>query len=272
MFADDTNLFLTGNSIPDVERTINEELVIIAEWFQSNKLSLNIKKTSYMIFGNKKNLSANLIIENTPLIIQHDTKFLGVILSLNLKWNKHIDIVRSKISKNIGIISKVRHLLPQELTRNLYMTLVNPYICYCNIIWSSPHQTSNLDKILKIQKKYCRLITFSKFTEAFRPLFQKLHILSVYDTYKYQLLIHIYKTINKLIPISVHYYAINASIHDNDTRQRSNLSLPYCRTSNKQRTITYQGPLLWNSLANEIRYSPFLFVFKKKIKSFILEK
>ena len=264
MFADDTNLFLTGNSIPDVERTINEELVIIAEWFQSNKLSLNIKKTSYMIFGNKKNLSANLIIENTPLIIQHDTKFLGVILSSNLKWNKHIDIVRSKISKNIGIISKVRHLLPQELTRNLYMTLVNPYICYCNIIWSSPHKTSNLDKILKIQKKYCRLITFSKFTEASHPLFQKLHILSVYDTYKYQLLIHIYKTINKLIPISVHYYAINASIHDHDTRQRSNLSLPYCRTSNKQRTITYQGPLLWNSLANEIRYSPSLFVFKKK--------
>ena len=168
MFADDTNLFLTGNSIPDVERTINEELVIIAEWFQSNKLSLNIKKTSYMIFGNKKNLSANLIIENTPLIIQHDTK------SSNLKWNKHIDIVRSKISKNIGIISKVRHLLPQELTRNLYMTLVNPYICYCNIIWSSPHKTSNLDKILKIQKKYCRLITFSKFTEASRPLFQKI--------------------------------------------------------------------------------------------------
>jgi hypothetical protein len=272
MFADDINLFITGNSIPDVERTINEELVIIAEWFQSNKLSLNIKKTSYMIFGNKKNLSANLIIENTPLIIQHDTKFLGVILSSNLKWNKHIDIVRSKISKNIGIISKVRHLLPQELTRNLYMTLVNPYICYCNIIWSSSHKTCNLDKILKIQKKYCRLITFSKFTEASRPLFQKLHILSVYDTYKYQLLIHIYKTINKLIPISVHYYAINASIHDHDTRQRSNLSLPYCRTSNKQRTITYQGPLLWNSLANEIRYSPSLFVFKKKIKSFILEK
>ena len=50
-----------------------------------------------MIFGNKKDLSANLIIENTPLIIQHDTKFLGVILSSNLKWNKHIDIVHSKI-------------------------------------------------------------------------------------------------------------------------------------------------------------------------------
>ena len=272
MFADDTNLFLTGNSIHDVERTMNEELVFITEWFQSNKLSLNIKKTSYMIFGNKTNLSANIIIDSTPLIIQYDTKFLGVILSANLKWNKHIDIVRSKIFKNIGIISKVRHLLPQELTRTLYMTLVNPYICYCNIIWSSSHKTSNLDNILKIQKKYCRLMTFSKSTEPSRPLFQKLYILSVYDTYKYQLLIHVYKTINKLIPISVHYYAINASFHDHDTRQRSDLRFLYCRTNSKQKTITYQGPLLWNSLANDVRNSPSLFVFKKKIKSFILGK
>ena len=44
MFADDTNLFLTGNSIPDVEAQLNEELAIISEWFQSNRLSLNVKK------------------------------------------------------------------------------------------------------------------------------------------------------------------------------------------------------------------------------------
>ena len=54
MFADDTNLFLTGNSIPDVERTINEELAIIAEWFQSNKLSLNIKKNFIHDFWQQK--------------------------------------------------------------------------------------------------------------------------------------------------------------------------------------------------------------------------
>ena len=42
----------------------------------------------------------------------------------------HIDIVVNKVSKNIGIIAKVRHLLPQTITRNLYFTLVHPYINY----------------------------------------------------------------------------------------------------------------------------------------------
>ena len=55
MFADDTNLFLTGKSLADVEEQMNQELLLITEYFQSNRLSLNITKTSYLIFGNNKN-------------------------------------------------------------------------------------------------------------------------------------------------------------------------------------------------------------------------
>ena len=78
---------------------------------------------------------------------QCDTKFLGVILSANLKWPKHIDIVVNKVSKNIGIIAKVRDLLPQALTRNLYFTLVHPYINYGDLIWASPHKSTQLERI-----------------------------------------------------------------------------------------------------------------------------
>ena len=44
MFADDTNLFMAGKSALLLEKAINEELGIIASWFQANLLSLNIKK------------------------------------------------------------------------------------------------------------------------------------------------------------------------------------------------------------------------------------
>ena len=109
-------------------------------------------------------MSANISINNINLNRAYDTKFLGVILSANLNWTKHIEVVANKISKYIGIISKVRHLLPRNLMCALYMTLVDPYISYCNLVWSSPTKTGHLDKILKIQKKFCRLITFSHYT------------------------------------------------------------------------------------------------------------
>ena len=78
---------------------MNQELLLVTEWFQSNRLSLNVTKTSYLIFGNNKNLTANIFIDKIPILQQHETKFLGVILSLNLHWNKHIEVVTSKISK-----------------------------------------------------------------------------------------------------------------------------------------------------------------------------
>ena len=54
MFADDTNLFLSGKNINEIEKQFNQELKAITEWFNAYLLSLNIKKTSYMVFSNKK--------------------------------------------------------------------------------------------------------------------------------------------------------------------------------------------------------------------------
>ena len=78
MFADDTNLFSTGNSIDAVEQQLNTELVLINTWFQANLLSLNATKTSFIIFGRKKNLTANIYINSVLSQRQHDTK-----------WDKH---------------------------------------------------------------------------------------------------------------------------------------------------------------------------------------
>ena len=81
-----------------------------------------------------------------------DTKFLGVYLSAYLSWNKHIAMVVNKISKNVGIIAKVRHLLPVSHTCTLYKTLVEPYLSYCNLIWAHDSSTVRLDRILKSKK------------------------------------------------------------------------------------------------------------------------
>ena len=59
MFADDTNLFISGKDLSALTQTINTELNIITTWFSANLLSLNVKKTNYisLLFGNKKHLT-----------------------------------------------------------------------------------------------------------------------------------------------------------------------------------------------------------------------
>ena len=56
MFADDTNLFYSHHNIKELFSTVNKELQKLGDWFTSNKLSLNIKKTKYTFFSIKTQL------------------------------------------------------------------------------------------------------------------------------------------------------------------------------------------------------------------------
>ena len=51
LYADDTNIFLSSCSLSELYRTINEEMIRVVQWFRANRLSVNLKKTSYIVFG-----------------------------------------------------------------------------------------------------------------------------------------------------------------------------------------------------------------------------
>ena len=271
MFADDTNLFLSGKNINVLEQLFNKELEVLTTWFNTNLLSLNIKKTSYIIFSNRKKPSINIMLSGTSIKIVDDTKFLGVIISSNLNWNKHIDVVLNKISKTTGIISKVRHLLPRFGTRTLYVTLVEPYLSYCNIVWAQSKPTTYLDKIFRTQKKYCRLITFSHFQAHSEPLFRQLSLLNIYQLYQYQLGLFMFQQLRGLTPSpGLFSFVTNASIHDHFTRQHAKLHIKPCRTKKRRMTVVFQGPNLWNTLPPTLTECTSLTLFRKKMKTYLL--
>ncbi|XP_065662556.1 uncharacterized protein LOC136085195 [Hydra vulgaris] len=114
MFADDTNLFLSNYSIKQLYADMNFELNKINDWFQANKLSLNVKKTKYTLFY-KKLQEVNLPLKlpdlflNNKEIKQEDSlKFLGILVDKHLSWLPHIKYLQSKVSKAIGMMYRVR--------------------------------------------------------------------------------------------------------------------------------------------------------------------
>ena len=87
MFADDTNLFLTGKNLDEIKIQFNEKLKTISLWFQTNLLSLNVSKTSYIVFTNGV-VSSNidLFIDDVKIDRVFETKFLGVVITHRLSW------------------------------------------------------------------------------------------------------------------------------------------------------------------------------------------
>ena len=78
-------------------------------------------------------------------------KIWGVKVDINLKWDNHIDYVRSNISKCIGILHKLKCFVPQSVLFALYNSLVLPhFILHC--YWGSSSRTQ-IDSILRLQKR-----------------------------------------------------------------------------------------------------------------------
>ena len=91
MFADDTNLFLSGINVDDLFSDMNCELNKISLWFKANKLSLNLANTKYSLFhpASKRRFLREPLpfskVDNTVIERENVAKFLGVLTTLLMK-------------------------------------------------------------------------------------------------------------------------------------------------------------------------------------------
>ena len=79
LFADDTNLFCADKNINQLDTTVSTVLDKLCIWFAVNKLSLNVSKTSYMLFGNL-NAQFDIAINGISINRVRVAKFLGVLI------------------------------------------------------------------------------------------------------------------------------------------------------------------------------------------------
>ena len=125
LYADDTCVLLGGKDLENIISCLNNELKNISTWLKANKLSLNVKKTHYIIFHRARikvpQNHLSLHMDNSTLSKTQNLKYLGVILDHKVSWIQHISYVINKISKGIGIMYKARRYLGSKSLVNLYM-------------------------------------------------------------------------------------------------------------------------------------------------------
>ena len=274
LFADDTNLFLSNKNISELMLLVNTELVKLCEWFKANKLSLNAKKTSFMLFGRKgKSIGDCFVIniDGTKIERVDHTKFLGVYIDETLNWKQHTSHVSSKISMSIGVMNRVKCFLSTNVLKTLYFSLIHPYLIYCNIVWGNANNIT-LNKLTTLQKRAIRLITHSHFRCSTSHLFNKLKILKLVDIYKFQLGQFIFKSINNLLPKSSSYHIKKHDLtHDYPLRNECSISTVSFKTKIRENYIGVSGPQLWNLLPELVKSSVTFLIFKRNLKDFLLK-
>ena len=216
-------------------------------------------------------LPSNIIFYGTPLEEVTNIKFLGITVDNKLSWKSHIDNVCKIVSRNCGVLNKLKSHIPTNILFMLYSSLILPYLTYGILIWGNTYQTS-LDRLLLLQKKCIRILCNCGMYSHCDPLFIENKILKIRELYLFQIGQFMFNySHNNLPQVFDSMFPKNFSLHKYPTRQSNEYHLPLLRTVKAKSTFIFSGPKFWNSLPDDIKTAPSISSFKYKLKEFLLK-
>ena len=183
----------------NLEHQINDELKRVNIWLKLNKLTLNTTKTKSMVFHRKQKQMEPLQFSIDGEVIENVSSFnfLGITLDEGLTWKNHFDLIKTKISKTIGVFYRLAKTFPEEILVTLYNSLIASHLNYGILAWGRV-----ATRLEKLQKKAIRLLTntSSKYIAHTNPLFKRLELLKIVDIFKLRVLKSCYNIYNGLLP------------------------------------------------------------------------
>ena len=173
----------------------------------------------------------------------------------HLSWRYHIDYISSKISKGEGIIARLRHFVPTSTLLRLYRSLTELYISYGLTAWGQA-ASSNLNKVLMLQKRALRLMYFSDSRAHAIPLFVRSGVLPLNMLYFKYTAIVMHDITNDCAPSKISELFIHSDqIHSHYTRfsAAGNFHVQRSRLNQLLLSFSRSGARIWNKIPRKLR-------------------
>ena len=165
---------------------------------------------------------------------------------------------------------RIKSFVPKSVLLSIYKTIVLPHLHYCVISWGNA-SPSLVNSIFLLQKRAIRIVCNASYYQHTTPLFNELKLLTIFEIFKLQLGIFMYKWWNNLLPSNFSsLFTFTRSIHSYSMRNNLSLHVPYTRSSMAYSTLRYYGPIFWNFLDANVISSTSLQSFKNNLKIHLL--
>jgi hypothetical protein len=246
IYADDISLLNQHHDSNSLELLQEHSFMMAKEWFEANRLRLNVAKTEIMLF------SLNSAEAKT-------VNFLGFYLESGLKWYSHSQAVCRKLARVLYAIRKLKPIVTLEVLRVVYFALFQSHINYGVQFWGNSPAAK---EVFILQKRAVRTMLGKDNREHCRPLFKDLKVMTVYDMFIYKVLC--YTKVN--LPL----YKQHNEVHHHNTRNKEKIVIPLSRLRFTDKFLKTEGKILFNKLPREAHDIPLL-KFKNKIKKWMLE-
>ena len=234
LYADDTYLALSDKNLTQLETRVNDQLQFINAWLQSNKLSLNYTKTTYMLFSKHPHqavgLNFKVMLNQQEIKRSQSVTYLGLCFDEKLIWTEHINKLSLQLAKHGAMLYQIRDFVNQHTLSMLYYAFVCSRVQYGISVWGTATKTKLREIEIRLNN-IVRTITWSKRFTHVTHLYKKLELLKLQDFYKLEIAKIVHKLFNnKLPPILKSRFVKTAMIHAQETRsvKQSNYFFTAC--------------------------------------------
>jgi len=256
LYADDTNIMITGSNLNTLQENVNNSITAAQTWFSTNNLIVNTDKTSTMRFNNHQKLNPvvpNVSFNHKKLPNCVTTKFLGIHISENLKWNHQLDSVKAKLNNGYYIIKQFQKITNPQILRTVYFACIHVHLKYGIMLWGRDPKSK---KVFALKKKIIRTMSKTNQSTSCRNLFRTLGILPLPCVYISEMTCWIKYYRSKL--------EFNLDVHDHNTRHKTDLHPLTCRTNLTKNNGLNMGITLLKQLPEQLKKLETKHRFKKK--------
>uniref|UniRef100_A0AAQ5ZG27 Reverse transcriptase domain-containing protein n=1 Tax=Amphiprion ocellaris TaxID=80972 RepID=A0AAQ5ZG27_AMPOC len=275
LYADDLTIYVSDHNLMNLNTRLNEELKVIEDWINENRLVINAKKTKCLIGSPhllKDSPVLNVSIGGSVIEQVVEAKLLGVKVDNMLSWNNQITYILNKFGKSLAMVRCCSKCIPYSVRKILVESIVLCHLDYCSIIWSATTE-SNFNKLQVAQNKAARLVLSCSFRTSIEEMHHRLAWLHVKRRVHYSLIKFIRKImITKAPEILYNKVTFFRDVHQYSTCQADEGSffLPACRTNQSQKTVRYRAMVAWNSLPQFLNLQLYVTTFCKRLRLFLL--
>ena len=277
IYADDTNVFVHGKSIAELQIKSQFTLDRVSQWVSANRLTINIEKTHFMIFSpsfSSDDLSQFSLFLNSKAINRVSSiKFLGLIIDDELSWTLHIQSLCQYLKKHIGIFYKLRSFIPIKILRMLYFSLIHSKILY-GIENYANNYAIRLHDLTILNNRVLRIIQNKNSRSSILDLYRDFNTLPINKLFQFKILAHAHALYNKSPSLPSFFYAevmANHQVHTYSTRSQDDFHRLSISTRNGEHLSINVCSKLWNSLPASTKSLSSLTQFEKAIKIMLWE-
>ena len=239
------------------------------DWANQWGMEFHPDKCKVVHFG-RKNTHSIYNLGPDQITAVTETKDLGITVSDDLKWAKHISTCVKKANRMIGLIKNTFTYMDKDMFITLYKSLVRPLLEYCPQVWN-PHMLKDIESLEKVQRRATKIVP-------------ELHDLQYEDRLKHLGLfplqqrrhrgdmITVYKILNGMVDMDREILC--PSHHGNRHTRRHNLKIKgnISKTDIRKNSFTQRIVLPWNMLHQDIVTSPTIDSFKARYDKAYLDQ